>query len=208
MALEATHIRFALSLMNDYGISNEKEYILGTSYPDSRYATGISREFTHGAHVLRKDFAINDFKKGWQVHEICDRIQHEAFKKFIPLLDQYEKEWPDEKWIDFTALKIIQDISDRQQYDVKSYMNYLKNAENPNQEDIEKVRAFNKYLIDLYAKEISTENYCEILIACGVKEALARETTSKVSILLQDKVLIKQVDKVFPYMVAHYKDIL
>ena len=47
MALEATHMRFALDLKNKYQVRNIKKYIVGTIYPDSRYLSGIDRTLTH-----------------------------------------------------------------------------------------------------------------------------------------------------------------
>lgn len=43
MPLEATHIRFALDLLNKYKIKNIDQYIAGAVYPDSHYITGIKK---------------------------------------------------------------------------------------------------------------------------------------------------------------------
>lgn len=42
MALEGTHIRFALDVGDKYNIKDLGKYISGTLYPDSRYITGIN----------------------------------------------------------------------------------------------------------------------------------------------------------------------
>lgn len=75
MSLEATHIRFALDLKDEYKIKDIKKYISGTVYPDSRYITGIDRNLTHYNDILKPEFAKDDFKKGWQVHQICGMIR-------------------------------------------------------------------------------------------------------------------------------------
>lgn len=47
MALEASHIRFALDLKDKYSIQDVQKLVSGTVYPDSRYATKIDRQLTH-----------------------------------------------------------------------------------------------------------------------------------------------------------------
>lgn len=205
MALEATHIRFALALKDDYKVSNEGEYILGTSYPDSRFTTGISRDLTHGMNILDGNFASTDFKKGWQAHEICDHIQHEAFRNFVPFLDEYKEDWNDEKWVDFTAVKIIQDILDRQSFNINKYLPYLENAKNPNGEDIEKIKIFNRLTYELYRTGIKMFDYRRILIEIGVRKDRVIMSTQKVEELIKDKKLINDIKKVFPYMVEQAK---
>jgi hypothetical protein len=47
MALEATHIRFALDLKDTYGVNDVHAFVSGAVYPDSRYVMGIDRIATH-----------------------------------------------------------------------------------------------------------------------------------------------------------------
>ena len=68
MALEATHIRFALDLKDKYQVKDLEKYISGTIYPDSRYVSEIGRELTHPKDYLDWDiFAVDDFKKGFEI---------------------------------------------------------------------------------------------------------------------------------------------
>lgn len=41
MALEATHLRFALDLLPKLEVKDINDYLAGSIYPDSRYTTGI-----------------------------------------------------------------------------------------------------------------------------------------------------------------------
>jgi hypothetical protein len=126
MALEATHIRFALDVKDLYGIKNIAEYIQGTVYPDSRYVSGISRELTHDSNFLEKSFANNDFNAGWQAHLMCDKIQRRVFHQNLPGFDKYKSEgYQEDKWIDFTAAKIIADMNDVQMFDIQSILEFL-----------------------------------------------------------------------------------
>ena len=76
MALEATHIRYALDNKDRFDVSDETKYVSGTVYPDSRYPTGIARTLTHDDSQMQKNFWSNDdFRKGWAAHLLYDKIQ-------------------------------------------------------------------------------------------------------------------------------------
>ena len=68
MALQATHIKFALDLQAKYNVKNLEKYISGANYPDSRFLTGVGREKTHDLDSL--ELLDSDFKKGWHNHLI------------------------------------------------------------------------------------------------------------------------------------------
>lgn len=208
MALEATHLRFALELKKKFGVMDLGKYILGTSYPDSRYMTGIDRELTHNNSILTKKFSIeNDFKKGWQVHQICDLIQYKSFLNKVTLLSGFGKEWIEDKWVHFTAAKIVQDIIDRQAFDIKNYLVYLEHAENPNGEDLEKINRFNGALIEQYSHEISLDIYYKTLVVCGVGDDLAKKASLKADELQTNAGFITQINEVFSDMVQNYNQI-
>ncbi len=84
MSLIATHIRFAINLKDIYHVQDIEKYIAGTVYPNSRYVTKIDRKLTHNNNILRPTFTKDDFKKGWQVHQICDIVQNKIKTKILP----------------------------------------------------------------------------------------------------------------------------
>ena len=136
MALEATHMQFALDLKDEYQVIDLEKYIVGSIYPDSRYVTGIDRTLTHGEWILADDFTVDDFHKGWQVHQLADNIQTEIIKdyfpKLVPVFAKEDKMIKDE-WTMFSAIKIIQDMNDLQKFDLQQSVKYLENyVFNPN----------------------------------------------------------------------------
>ena len=113
MALEATHIRFALDVKDEYNISSLEKYLSGTIYPDSRYITCSDRDLTHSDGLLSLDFAKDDFRKGWYIHLVCDKVQ--AIVKEESRVSSSNKT---DDWVLSTAIKNIQDIKDVQCFDI------------------------------------------------------------------------------------------
>jgi hypothetical protein len=154
MAIEATHIRFALDLKDELGIKELDKYLSGTIYPDSRYITKIDRKLTHdNSYTKREFYDDDDFKKGWAVHLTCDTLQREIIKElFSDLLKGTGEEivYGKENWIIRTAIKIIQDISDAEFIGVKNYIKYLGYFNNPNNEDLDLIKRYNQIFIDIY----------------------------------------------------------
>lgn len=154
MALEGTHIRFALDVKNIYGIEDLGEYLSGTVYPDSRYVTKIERSLTHDKRFLEKEFATDDFKKGWQSHLYYDSIQ---FKLISAIVNPEGKviSQNNDLWISFSAVKMLQEISDLEKFEIKKYLDYIDIQNNPNGEDFSKLKIYYDVLKDLYGKKQS-----------------------------------------------------
>ncbi len=80
MAGPVAHIIVALSLLPCLSEITQKEYIIGTSFPDIRYLGIIEREQTHNPHAswqtIQKEHS--SFKKGMDVHALLD-IERERF---------------------------------------------------------------------------------------------------------------------------------
>lgn len=152
MALEATHMRFALDLKDHFEVKNICEYLSGTIYPDSRYVSGIDRNLTHPKDLFeRKHTELTDFEKGWFAHLICDDVQFELTMEKFPEIAQMEEGQGNGRWVDHTALKILQDMDDVQKFDVQSHLSCLEHVFNPNGEDLEKVREYNAIFPEMYA---------------------------------------------------------
>ncbi len=152
MALEATHMRFALDLKDHFGIKNVCEYLSGTIYPDSRYVSGIDRNLTHPRDLFeRKHTELTDFEKGWLVHLMCDDIQFKLTMEKFPEIQKMEEGQGNGRWVNHTALKILQDLDDVKKFDIKSHLSCLEYVANPNGEDIEKVKEYNAIFPQMYA---------------------------------------------------------
>jgi hypothetical protein len=153
MALEATHMRFALDLKDYFEIKNACEYLSGTIYPDSRYVSGIDRDLTHPKDLFeRKHAELSDFEKGWLVHLICDKLQSQLIRERFPEIEQMEKGEGNSRWVYHTSLKILQDLADVRAFDIQSCFPCLRQAFNPNGEEIEKIEGYNAIFPVMYAE--------------------------------------------------------
>lgn len=205
MALEATHIKFALDLKNRYEVQDMKKYISGTIYPDSRYVTGIDRTLTHGEDILKTEFAKNDFRKGWQVHQICDSIQHQVFRDNIDFLNRHPQDkWEENKWVEFSAAKIVQDMEILKVFNIQPYLEYLEYVYNPNGEDIAKVKEYNLIMVNLYKdkKEISLEDNINMWRSLGIGDELCEKVKGTTKKFLNDKKLVRDIYDCYQKMLS------
>lgn len=178
MSLEATHIRFALDLKDKYQVKDIEKYIAGAVYPDSRYITGIDRILTHP-----KDYedwhweTADDFKKGWFIHLLVDKIQWQVTQEELPDLFQGDYGHDREIWVKHTAIKILQDIDDVKKFDIKQCLSYLEFIGNPNGEDIEKIKESYQVISRLYAEpnNIDINNYRELWEKFGIGTELIQK---------------------------------
>ncbi len=206
MALEATHIRFALDLKEKYEINDIEKYIVGAIYPDSRYVSGIDRTLTHNSAILKSEFTKDDFHKGWQAHQIADVVQTKIIKEcFADLLPAFAKKnkFASGEWETFSALKIIQDMDDMQKFDLASCLKYLENyAFNPNGESLTDIKKYNQIMVDLYKnkKRTTVEDNCRMWLALGVNKEAGERIKRQTEKLLGDKQTVEKVKNVYREM--------
>jgi hypothetical protein len=207
MALEATHIRFALDIRDQYNVQDIEKYISGAIYPDSRYVTGIDRSLTHNDDIMLLEFAKDDFKKGWQAHQICDVVQGEILTDL--LLDR-DDDWDERRWIKISAVKIIQDMNDMKCFDLQSNLKYLEYAFNPNSENIDDIKKYNQIMIDLYKnkKETTIEDNYKMWIALGVDAGQGKKIKIKTEEFLSDNKLVKKIHSIYNKMLKRYREVL
>ncbi|NTW46451.1 MAG: hypothetical protein HGB18_05440 [Candidatus Moranbacteria bacterium] len=140
MALEATHIRFALDVRDEFGIADVSRYLSGAIYPDSRYLTRVSRDLTHpkdfGSIPLPKD---DDFRKGWETHLIYDLIQGDVFAERTGKKDMV---FGDEEWRVRTVFKVVQNGLDLAALDMSAVPGCLNVILTPFGESEEAVRTY------------------------------------------------------------------
>jgi len=201
MALEATHIRFAIDLMDKYDIQDVGAYISGTLYPDSRYVTKIERILTHDKKYLEKDFPNDDFKKGWQVHLLCDEILGKEFSDSKKTIKQN-----DGTWIDRTAVKILQEISDLKQFDILKYLQYSKLSAVPNNESKEMLSRYYDFMKNFYAKSnLQVEDYRFVLEVFGIPKNVENEVIAKCIELQKDKLKMRKIENLYSQIIVKAK---
>ena len=209
MALEATHIRFALDLKDVYKVKDLGKYLSGTIYPDSRYVTGIDRTLTHNDEILKADFASDDFKKGWQLHHICDIIQNKLREKFLPELHlTHSKLFHTREWYLATAAKIIQDQFDMQLFDLHSQLSLLEYVQNPNNEDIETIQKYNQFVVNLYKGKdtVSFEDHFVFWSNLGISKKHLKGIENKTRKAYKNPDLVKRIHGIYDQMLSSFDD--
>lgn len=201
MALEASHIRFALDLKNKYQVSDIGKYLSGTIYPDSRYVTKIDRHLTHSADFMDENFIQgSDFRKGWSVHLLCDRIQYDITTEKLPELSDAGQ--GSDGWVRRTALKILQDMDDIKKFDIKNQLQYLECVETPNGEDSQKVLEYNRIFSNMYKnpEKISFESYYQMWRLFGIGDELSAKVKQQAQEYSKDEKIGDFIEHIYDNM--------
>ncbi len=208
MALEATHIRFALDLKDKLGVSDVCQYLSGTIYPDSRYVTGIDRNLTHPRGLFeRKHTELSDFEKGWLAHLICDDIQYKLTMERFPEIAQMQEGQGNGRWINHTALKILQDMDDVKKFDIKSHLYCLEYVENPNGEDMAKISEYNSIFPAIYedSETMDIESYYEMWSKFNIGDDLVNKLRESVERQRQQPQTVELVRGLYDEMLDRAK---
>ena len=208
MALEATHIRFALDLKDIYEVRDVNAFVSGSVYPDSRYITGIDRLATHPEDYLKdREFKRNDFRKGWHAHLLCDTVQGDLMKELLPTVKSGDGE---EVWIERMAIKILQDIDDVKKFDIVKYLPCLAHVENPNGEDTEKMRGYNRIFQEMYADpaRVDITSLYEMWGLFGVGDELRVKVKAKAEAFSADASIMLGVGKLYDAMLLEARSTL
>lgn len=206
MALEATHIRFALDLKEIYEVSDIDAFVAGSIYPDSRYVTQIDRLATHPDDYLQDPmFKTNDFKKGWHAHLLADTVQGKLMKELLPMVKSGSGE---ESWIERTAIKILQDIDDVRKFDILKYLPCLDHVENPNGEDIEILRSYNQIFLMTYRdpSTVSIDSLYEMWAAFGVDGDLRTKVKARAEAFALDQAVMNGVQALYQAMLTEARE--
>ncbi len=202
MALPGSHIRVALAVKDLIGAVDLAKYLSGTIYPDSRTFTGLARELTHGLDQRTKDFyQSDDFKKGWAIHLLYDRIQLAYIKKTFPdLFDDIENKLTQDSdnWITLTAIKVYQDIRDISLFPLNDYLPYLSYCESANNEPKERLEEYNENIKRIYSEPSSKPtDYYERFVFLGTKVEYAANIVSRAEELAKDSSVMERIDGLF-----------
>jgi|SRR5579872_85914 len=202
MALEATHIRYALDVRDKYEVKDIQKYISGAIYPDSRYVTKIDRNLTHPEDFMEWDvLKLDDFRKGWFIHLLYDKIQWKiTMKKFPEIFASADTSQGGERWVKHTALKILQDIDDCKKYDLIKYLGYLDYVENLCGENIEKLKEYNNIFQKMYAnpEKVNINSCYEMWKKFGIGDELANKVKEAAEFYSTDVDTIKLVSQIYP----------
>lgn len=188
MALEGTHVRFALDLMPVLKIGDLGAYCAGAVYPDTRYVTRVDRDVTHGPECPHDPFAegFTDFQRGWASHLLYDHEAGGAMKKFLsPELGPLAQ--GSAAWVEFTAMKVVEDMEAvRSRPDVLEYLQKLSMPTSPSGEPLEKLQYHFSVTAKLYQTVPSLEGYRQWFVDIGAPEEFATGIVDRARAMLSD----------------------
>lgn len=210
MALEASHIRFALDLSEELRVENHKEYIAGSIYPDSRYITGMRRGLTHVPNYGYDDFFMSsDFHKGWYTHLLLDELQYEAMKEIFPELIISKINGFDEAWIKVTALKILQDQLDLTMLNKNIFKNFIIYKNTPNGENEDDIKKYYEYVLDMYTVNLSKEDmYKKFWKGTKLPNDIYEKLFITVDEFRKNEELLKRAGMIYETTLGLYKEVI
>ncbi len=215
MALQATHIKYALDLQDKYRIKNLDHYLSGVNYPDSRYLTRVDREKTHNLDSLKP--LDSDFKKGWHNHLVCDLVQGEAMNILLPDEFHWSPDFGSRQmrsiWFLRTAIKIMQEIEIFKTFDIQPYLSNLSYAENPYGENLDILRQNNKLIKDIYQnkKTINVSDTLDMWRGLNLSEDLISQLDETVDRVMVRPEVVDKIDLLYSQMLQlsdeYYQDL-
>jgi hypothetical protein len=203
MALPATHIRFALDLIDHLPVASRQAYLSGTLYPDSRWLTGLGREATHADIHLQRRFATSDFRWGWHVHCRCDQIQSGLMQESFPESVEYDE---GRRWVYGSALKMLQDNADLPAVDMGRAMKGLTAVETPHNEDPERINAYYDGVRDIYAgkRQMGPEDYRRLWRMVGLSSERLDAIMDDTAHIVANRERMERIQDLFPRMHAAF----
>jgi len=207
MALPGTHIRFALDLQDVLVISDLDAYISGTLYPDSRYFKKIDRELTHPKELIADFLRADDFKKGWAVHLICDRLQREIVSEHQPSI--FDKDY-DHEFVYFTACKILQDMCDTREFDIARHVSSMNIVQAPNEESVEQLEKYYGGIRRIYSSGgiMTVDRLLGIFNSTSEFEEFVKKIRIQCSEYEKSDGATRMFDMIYPEMLARARKIL
>ncbi|HAL49895.1 MAG: hypothetical protein UU40_C0005G0013 [Candidatus Uhrbacteria bacterium GW2011_GWD2_41_121] len=207
MAMQATHVRFAIEFEKELGVLDRAEYLSGVMYSDSRYTSGIDRHLTHDSS-LKITYALvgSDFEKGWKIHVLYDMLEHDYIfglfnitAKLVAFSDY---------WIKISAAKFIEDLESFKLLKESKIIESISPTSTPNNEDPSKLSKWYDLQRSVYCSEIpSIESYKpmmdwfdEDVPGAGVRwEATTRD-------LEKDPEMVKNIHAMYGMIVKEFYD--
>ncbi len=209
MAFAGTHIRLALDFAEQLKVRDIDAFLSGTIYPDSRYHTGVDRSVTHNEEFIRPDFfRASDFKKGWAMHLVCDRVQREVFDT-LGIFPDERISGASRAWVSLTIRKLLQDVNDVTLVSPQMYASLFDYVEAPNGENPEAIIRYNKAIQEGYAViPPPIDNYVRTWGIIGLDPVLIKQLKKKYDEDANDADLNDRLGKSYEAMCERTRQIL
>lgn len=204
MAFEATHIRFALDLAERLKIEDIPAYLSGSIYPDSRYATGISRNITHGDKAPQDPFVkgLDDFHKGWATHLLYDELGLPKYKALSPT-PKNKVEGFDDLWVFITAEKLIEDSTCFKALGKQgNLIQDIRPPDNINHEDMAALSKYYKDIQRIYSKTPTLSDYYNLLTKWDIPDKAANAVYDLTETFQKDPSMIERINDIYQEIVS------
>ncbi len=206
MPLAATHIRFAVDVMDAVPVTDLDAYVSGTIYPDSRYITGLQRSLTHSAELIPGFLrGADDFKKGWAVHLVCDReMKRLAYENFPEFFAHEDVQGTNDAWVSITAVKVLQDVEVLKDFSIIPYLSGLDHVENPNYEDLTAMTRYNNIFKKAYstASANTPEMRYDVWTLLGLDAAIKEKIQHRVEVFRSDTSIMERISGLYVKMLS------
>ncbi len=212
MALEATHLRFALDVRDDYRVADFSRYLSGAIYPDSRYVSGVDRTLTHPKAF--SDIPLptsDDFRKGWETHLIYDLLQGEVFSGMSESMRGSVGQG-DDVWRERTACKIIQNEIDFGFLDAMEVSSKLNVVLTPFNEPIGPIRRYFDCVVDFLREGTGGVTRIEdipIFKASGLSEKhceLLDDVCGRCECFRNDPIMMEKISGIYDETMRMYRE--
>lgn len=204
MAFEATHIRFALDLAERLKIQDIQTYLSGSIYPDSRYATGISRNITHSGAAPKDPLApgLDDFHKGWATHLLYDELGIKKYKALSPTPNMKVEGFGD-LWVYTTSEKLIEDMECFKALGKQGSL--IQDIQPPEVLNNENKADLNKYYADikhLYTKSPTLSDYYNLMTKWHIPDKAAKAVYDLTETFQKDTGMIERINDIYQEIVS------
>ena len=156
--------------------------------------------------MLSPDFGVDDFKKGWANHFLCDKLWNQLVDKnfYEIFIDEESRGWGSERWIKNTALKNILDLEVLKMFDVKNYLPLLVGTSCPNGEPMEQLKDYYKMIQELYgiSRRMTIYDLKLMWIRLEIGDELARKVMEKSEEFINNPELIKKINLQYEDMLS------
>ena len=201
MAMQATHVRFAVALEDRLDVTNSHAYYSGAVYPDSRYITGVSREVTHEGSVPADPYepGLTDFQKGWATHLQYDLLANPITMQMFGY--SIEQDIYQDAWIYPTAVKYIEDMKSARLLEEQMQHVFIDRA--PEGEHLSALEKWYEALRNMYVTAPSSvADYAAINTALPV--AVVEKLHVAVEELRSDVAMVQRIEGIFDKVLAQY----
>ncbi len=199
MAVACTHFRMALDTLRLFNVQDERAFLAGSVYPDSRYLTGIRRAMTHGPDRPRDPFALGltDFEKGWALHLLHDRLSFRPYCSLAPWNGE-TVEFGDRVWVHLSAEKVVEDMMS---FDAlggtAAGLMGLPCPLPPSGESAEKLERYFFLIGQMYSRRPTFERYKEMWVAYGGQASVADAINGVAAEMLSDAAKVSRIGSIY-----------